>query len=233
MVSACDSDGVSWQSCTFNVCVSTGFDFQVYQFKHPHPKRPAALKIYESHVGICSWEGKVASYKDFTNNVIPRIVDLGNAVNFHFISTVCHEGVGRAATNSSGSNNSSSSSKMLAHNLEAVWTILWTGFCKKLKLFVFQHLHCSEKFVLSGNCPCLVVFCSTAHTYKYHNRQDNAFERVEGSFNWSSIAVVLNVLKDWLTDQVYLLLNETTIPPVFPQSVQPAAVLALFCLSTQ
>ncbi|KAK7481499.1 hypothetical protein BaRGS_00027261 [Batillaria attramentaria] len=50
---------------------------QVYTFKHPHPKRPPALKIYESHVGIASWEGKVATYKEFTQNVLPRIVDLG------------------------------------------------------------------------------------------------------------------------------------------------------------
>ncbi|XP_076450811.1 1,4-alpha-glucan-branching enzyme-like isoform X2 [Babylonia areolata] len=50
---------------------------QVYKFKHPHPKRPATLKVYEVHVGICSWEGKVASYKEFTNNILPRIVDLG------------------------------------------------------------------------------------------------------------------------------------------------------------
>lgn len=50
---------------------------EIYKFKNPHPKRPLALKIYESHVGICSWEGKVASYKEFTNKVIPRIVDLG------------------------------------------------------------------------------------------------------------------------------------------------------------
>nr|AYH91757.1 1,4-alpha-glucan-branching enzyme-like protein [Pomacea canaliculata] len=50
---------------------------QVYEFKHPHPRAPKALRIYESHVGISSWEGKVASYKEFTNNVIPRIKDLG------------------------------------------------------------------------------------------------------------------------------------------------------------
>ena len=56
--------------------------FQIYQFRYPHPKKPASLKIYESHVGICSWEGKVASYKEFTNNVIPRIVDLGNCTAF-------------------------------------------------------------------------------------------------------------------------------------------------------
>lgn len=49
----------------------------MYKFKHPHPQLGAGLKIYECHVGIASWEGKVASYKQFTQNVIPRIADLG------------------------------------------------------------------------------------------------------------------------------------------------------------
>ncbi|XP_013380522.1 1,4-alpha-glucan-branching enzyme isoform X2 [Lingula anatina] len=50
---------------------------QKYKFKHPHPPKPDRLRIYESHVGISSWEGKVASYKHFAYNVIPRIADLG------------------------------------------------------------------------------------------------------------------------------------------------------------
>lgn len=54
---------------------------QKYQFKHPHPRFPSSLRIYESHVGIASWEGKVATYKEFTQNVIPRIAGLGyNAI---------------------------------------------------------------------------------------------------------------------------------------------------------
>ncbi|XP_036610057.1 1,4-alpha-glucan-branching enzyme [Trichosurus vulpecula] len=48
-----------------------------YQFKHSHPTKPKSLRIYESHVGISSHEGKVASYKHFTCNVLPRIKDLG------------------------------------------------------------------------------------------------------------------------------------------------------------
>ncbi|BFZ04265.1 hypothetical protein BsWGS_07304 [Bradybaena similaris] len=52
-----------------------------YQFHNHHPQLLGGLKIYESHVGIASWEGKVASYKEFTRDVIPRIVDLGyNAI---------------------------------------------------------------------------------------------------------------------------------------------------------
>ena len=50
---------------------------QRYQFKYQHPRFPSSLRIYESHVGIASWEGKVATYKEFTQNVIPRIADLG------------------------------------------------------------------------------------------------------------------------------------------------------------
>ena len=50
---------------------------QKYTFKHPVPKRPAELRIYESHVGIASPEGRVATYKEFTTNVLPRIMDLG------------------------------------------------------------------------------------------------------------------------------------------------------------
>ncbi|XP_017302373.1 1,4-alpha-glucan-branching enzyme-like [Diaphorina citri] len=45
------------------------------------PKKPDNLKIYESHVGICTQEQKCASYEDFVRVVIPRIVKQGyNAV---------------------------------------------------------------------------------------------------------------------------------------------------------
>ncbi|XP_048242029.1 1,4-alpha-glucan-branching enzyme-like [Haliotis rufescens] len=54
---------------------------EIYVPKHPRPFKPDRLRIYESHVGIASWEGKVATYKEFTQNVIPRIADLGyNAI---------------------------------------------------------------------------------------------------------------------------------------------------------
>uniref|UniRef100_A0A8D8U7W0 1,4-alpha-glucan branching enzyme n=1 Tax=Cacopsylla melanoneura TaxID=428564 RepID=A0A8D8U7W0_9HEMI len=45
------------------------------------PKKPDNLKIYESHVGICTAEQRVASYRDFVQVVVPRIVKQGyNAV---------------------------------------------------------------------------------------------------------------------------------------------------------
>lgn len=48
-----------------------------YVMKHPRPAKPSSPRIYECHVGISSWEGKVNTYKDFTATVLPRIVSLG------------------------------------------------------------------------------------------------------------------------------------------------------------
>ncbi|XP_039057127.1 1,4-alpha-glucan-branching enzyme 1, chloroplastic/amyloplastic-like [Hibiscus syriacus] len=52
-----------------------------YVFKHPHPKRPKSLRIYESHVGMSSTEPKINTYANFRDDVLPRIKRLGyNAV---------------------------------------------------------------------------------------------------------------------------------------------------------
>uniref|UniRef100_A0A1I7YBD7 1,4-alpha-glucan branching enzyme n=1 Tax=Steinernema glaseri TaxID=37863 RepID=A0A1I7YBD7_9BILA len=39
----------------------------------PNPKKPESLRVYEGHVGISSWEGKINSYRAFADDVIPRI----------------------------------------------------------------------------------------------------------------------------------------------------------------
>ena len=48
-----------------------------YAFKNGRPPYPKSVRIYEAHVGISSPEGKVASYKEFTQNMLPRIKYLG------------------------------------------------------------------------------------------------------------------------------------------------------------
>ncbi|CAD6505786.1 BgTH12-01273 [Blumeria graminis f. sp. triticale] len=48
-----------------------------YNFKHPRPQRPNSVRVYEAHVGISSPEQKVATYKEFTKNILPRIKYLG------------------------------------------------------------------------------------------------------------------------------------------------------------
>lgn len=50
---------------------------QRYQRKHPRPPKPQNPRIYEAHVGISTAEGRVGQYKEFTQNVLPRIRDLG------------------------------------------------------------------------------------------------------------------------------------------------------------
>ncbi|KAF2754960.1 alpha-glucan branching enzyme [Pseudovirgaria hyperparasitica] len=48
-----------------------------YTFKNARPKKPASVRIYEAHVGISSPDPKVTTYKEFTQNVLPRIKNLG------------------------------------------------------------------------------------------------------------------------------------------------------------
>ncbi|CAI0469255.1 unnamed protein product [Linum tenue] len=52
-----------------------------YVFKHPQPKKPKSLRIYESHVGMSSTEPKINTYANFRDEMLPRIKKLGyNAV---------------------------------------------------------------------------------------------------------------------------------------------------------
>jgi 1,4-alpha-glucan branching enzyme len=50
---------------------------QTYKFKHPRPPKVTSARIYEAHVGISSPEPRVATYKEFTVNILPRIKNLG------------------------------------------------------------------------------------------------------------------------------------------------------------
>nr|AHW50662.1 starch branching protein I [Lens culinaris] len=44
-----------------------------YQFKHPRPQKPKAPRIYEAHVGMSSSEPRINSYREFADNILPRI----------------------------------------------------------------------------------------------------------------------------------------------------------------
>ncbi|CAK7267480.1 alpha-1,4-glucan branching enzyme [Sporothrix epigloea] len=48
-----------------------------YVAKHPRPKKPLSVRVYEAHVGISTPEQRVATYKEFTKNMLPRINALG------------------------------------------------------------------------------------------------------------------------------------------------------------
>ncbi|KAM3589104.1 alpha-1,4-glucan branching enzyme [Umbelopsis sp. WA50703] len=48
-----------------------------YIFKNKQPPKPKSLRVYEAHVGISTTEYRVGTYKEFTQNTLPRIANLG------------------------------------------------------------------------------------------------------------------------------------------------------------
>ncbi|KAL4271873.1 hypothetical protein GQ457_13G019360 [Hibiscus cannabinus] len=44
-----------------------------YEFKYPRPPKPKAPRIYEAHVGMSSSEPHINSYREFADEVLPRI----------------------------------------------------------------------------------------------------------------------------------------------------------------
>lgn len=48
-----------------------------YEFKSPRPPKHRCLKIYEVHIGMSGVEERVHTFKEFTRDVLPRVVQLG------------------------------------------------------------------------------------------------------------------------------------------------------------
>ncbi len=48
-----------------------------YIQKYPAPEKKESILIYEAHIGMSSEEGKVSSYTEFKDYVLPRIIKLG------------------------------------------------------------------------------------------------------------------------------------------------------------
>ena len=48
-----------------------------YKQKHKSPEKKDSIMIYEAHIGMASEDGKVASFNEFTENILPRIDKLG------------------------------------------------------------------------------------------------------------------------------------------------------------
>ncbi|XP_010556050.1 PREDICTED: 1,4-alpha-glucan-branching enzyme 1, chloroplastic/amyloplastic-like isoform X2 [Tarenaya hassleriana] len=44
-----------------------------YEFNYPRPPKPKAPRIYEAHVGMSSSEPRINSYREFADEVLPRI----------------------------------------------------------------------------------------------------------------------------------------------------------------
>mgnify|MGYP004444225747 FL=1 len=52
---------------------------QKYQWKYPkkHFSKPKSLRIYEAHVGMSSLDPKISTYREFADNILPRIKRTG------------------------------------------------------------------------------------------------------------------------------------------------------------
>mmetsp|Transcript_58518 Transcript_58518/g.127101 ORF Transcript_58518/g.127101 Transcript_58518/m.127101 type:complete len:808 (-) Transcript_58518:351-2774(-) len=87
---------VAWQDHTTNLFNGVFWEppqEEQYIFKHPRPARPACLKIYEGHVGMAALDPKVATYKEFARDVLPRIKRLGyTAVQLMAVAEHAHYG---------------------------------------------------------------------------------------------------------------------------------------------
>lgn len=63
--------------------VTDVFDAQVwapddpYPWQHPNPPKPETPLVYECHVGMAQEEPRVGSYREFRDNMLPRIAESG------------------------------------------------------------------------------------------------------------------------------------------------------------
>jgi len=48
-----------------------------YEWKNPRPPKPKTTLIYETHIGMSSSEPRISTYREFADNVLPRIQNLG------------------------------------------------------------------------------------------------------------------------------------------------------------
>ena len=56
-----------------------------YKWKYPkkHMEKPKSLRIYEVHIGLSSFDPKINTYKEFAENILPRVKKMGyTAIQF-------------------------------------------------------------------------------------------------------------------------------------------------------
>ena len=69
-----DAETTAW-------CAEVVDNFKTYPWTDQDFKVPQSLYIYEAHVGMAQEEGKVGSYREFADNVLPRVKKAGyNAI---------------------------------------------------------------------------------------------------------------------------------------------------------
>ena len=119
-----------------------------YEWKYTTLKRPASVRIYETHVGMSSSEPKVSTYKEFKDNVLPRIKKAGYNV-IQIMAIMEHAYYGSfgyhvtnffAASSRYGTPNDLKELVDAAHSMGIMVLIDLVHRYKKLFLFTLMHL---------------------------------------------------------------------------------------------
>lgn len=58
-------------------CAQAWFPEKKFIFKNKAPKKNKSILIYEAHIGMASENEKVATFNEFTQNILPKIADSG------------------------------------------------------------------------------------------------------------------------------------------------------------
>ena len=128
-----------------------------YTFKYARPRKPEALRIYESHVGMSSAEPKINSYTEFKNEMLPRIRELGyNAVQIMAIQEHAYYGsFGYHVTNFFAVGSPPFMLPLFP------WTSTNSGFAM-IAYYTSYHLWGLFLLMLAQSAPCLAGLCCSA-----------------------------------------------------------------------
>ncbi|KAJ6736514.1 14-ALPHA-GLUCAN-BRANCHING ENZYME [Salix viminalis] len=180
-------DGVYWDPPTS----------ERYEFKFPRPPKPNAPRIYEAHVGMSSPEPRVNSYREFADNVLPRI----RANNYNTVQLMAviehsyYASFGYHVTNFFAVSSRSGNPEDLKYLIDKAHSL---GLCVLMDVV---HSHASNNVTdgLNGFDIGQSAQESYFHTGDrgYHNSWDS---RLFNYANWEVLRFLLSNLRWWLEE---------------------------------
>ncbi|MCL7044445.1 hypothetical protein MKW94_020451 [Papaver nudicaule] len=171
-----------------------------YQFKHPRPPKPKSPRIYEAHVGMSSSEPRVNSYREFADEVLPRIqANNYNTVQLMAVMEHSYYGCfGYHVTNFFGVSSRSGTPEDLKYLIDKAHSLgLWV-------LMDMVHSHASNNVTdgLNGFDVGQGAQESYFHPGErgYHKLWDS---RLFNYANWEVLRFLLSNLRWWLEDFMF------------------------------
>ncbi|XP_026394661.1 1,4-alpha-glucan-branching enzyme 1, chloroplastic/amyloplastic-like isoform X1 [Papaver somniferum] len=171
-----------------------------YQFKHPRPPKPKSPRIYEAHVGMSSSEPRINSYREFADEVLPRIRENNyNTVQLMAVMEHSYYGCfGYHVTNFFGVSSRSGTPEDLKYLIDKAHSLgLWV-------LMDMVHSHASNNVTdgLNGFDVGQGAQESYFHPGErgYHKLWDS---RLFNYANWEVLRFLLSNLRWWLEDFMF------------------------------